>query len=107
MKKKETPPTYLTPKQAVEVLGLHLEGKKKRVHTMENVMFGMMGCDMDLTDIKKAFEVAEADDICLSGPNMRGQNHGVAVWRENKGWLFISTDEEKLKKFEKSLVVKK
>lgn len=104
MKKKETPPTYLTPKQAVELLGLHVEGKKKRVHTMEPCSFGMAGCDMDLTDIKKAFEVADSEGICLSGPNMRGMQHGVAVYREPRGWLFISTDEEKLKNFEKSLV---
>lgn len=107
MKKKEIPPTYLTAKQAVELLGLHLDGKKKRVHTMEAMVFGMAGCDMDLTEIKKLFKVAEADDICLSGPNMRAINHGVAVWREKRGWLFISTDEKKLKNFEKSLVVKK
>jgi len=107
MKKKEKPPVYLTPKQAVDLLELHLRGKKKRVHTMEAFAFGVMGCDMDLTDIKKTFKVAKADEICLSGLNMRGMNHGVAVFREQRGWLFISSDNKKIEKFEKDLVVKK
>ena len=103
-KRKDDAPVYLTPKQAVELLGLHMKGKKKRVHTMEAMPFGMAGCDMDLADIKKLFKVAQSDEICLSGPNMRGINHGLAVYREQRGWLFITTDEEKVKNFEKSLV---
>ena len=102
-KRKDDVPIYLTPKQAVEMLGLHTKGRKKRVHTFEAMAFGMAGCDMDLTDIKKLFKVAQSDDICLSGVNMRGMNHGLAVYREQRGWLFISTDEEKVKNFEKSL----
>jgi hypothetical protein len=87
----------ITPKQAITVLETHLEGRKKRVHTFSGMAFGLFGCDMDLTQIKGLFKEAKEDEIALSGPNMQTVSHGVAVFTKKSGWLFISTDDNKLK----------
>ena len=83
----------LTDKEALELLSIHLEGKKKRVHTLMGGGGMMMGCDYDLTSVKKHFKVAEA--ICLSGPNMRSMRHGVAFLEKDQ-WTFLETDKEKI-----------
>lgn len=95
----------LTPKQALGVLDTHLEKRKKRVHTFTGMAFGLFGCDMDLTQIKAMLKNAKADEIAVSGPNMQTVSHGVAVFDEGQGWLFISTDDNKLKNLLKDLEV--
>lgn len=93
-KKVETDEAKLTFDEAVSLLGVHISKRKKRVHTFVGGGLALLGCDVDLTHIKKALK--ETDHICLSGPNMTGMGHGVAFWNPKGYWEFISTDKEKL-----------
>ena len=87
----------LTKEEALELLAPHLEGKKKRVHTFNGGYFGiLMGCDMDLTEVKKALKNCKEDEISLSGANMRGMGHGVAYYTEKNGWIFLESDKKKI-----------
>ena len=90
---------YLTVKEALNLLLIHTENKKQRVHTFDGCG---MGCNVDLSVIKKRLQSAKNfDDIVLSsGVNTMG--HRVALYF-NDGWLFISSDDKKVKEFEKSL----
>lgn len=94
----------LTPTEAKELLSTHLEGKKKRIHTFDGFGGIIMGCDIDLSEIKKKFKRAEY--IGLAGANMTGMGHGVAIQEKGKGFLFLSTDENKLKKIYKKRGIK-
>jgi hypothetical protein len=94
----------LTPKQAIGVLDTHLEKRKKRVHTFTGMGFGLFGCDMDLTQIKAMIKNAKVDEIAISGVNMQTVSHGIAVFDNDRGWLFISTDNNKLKNLLKDLL---
>lgn len=85
----------LTPKEALDLLAPHLEGKKKRVHTFTGGAF-LMGCDMDLSEVKKRLESLKADEIQLSGVNMRGMGHAVAYLDAKYGWTFLETDKAKI-----------
>ena len=92
-KKKDT--SLLTADEALGLLDIHLEGKKKRCHSFQGMGFGLFGCDIDLTSIKKYFKTAK--HICLSGDNMKGMGHGVAFLKEDSDdYLFLATDEKKL-----------
>lgn len=86
----------LQPWQALELLQTHKEGRKVRVHTFMSTSFALIGCDMDLTQVKAIFKKAKGDEIVLSGPNMKGVGHGVAFWENGKGWTFLATDSVKL-----------
>ena len=82
---------FISPKEALKVLDTHLEGRKKRVHTFQVFGPAIFGCDMDLTTIKKFFKDAKEDELVISGPNMLNMKHGIALFREGEGWLFIAT----------------
>jgi hypothetical protein len=79
----------LTPDEAVSLLQIFNDKRKKRAHTYENFFGIRMGCDMDLTAIKKAFKDASNGKLLLSNTV---EGHNVAVFREGKGWLFIETN---------------
>jgi hypothetical protein len=94
MKKKETPdPALLTIIEALDLLNIHIESGKKKVHTLSGNGF-LMGCDYTLSSIKK--HLKETKHICLSGPNMRGMGHGVAFLESKSGYTFLETDKKKL-----------
>ena len=93
----------LTPAEALGLLAPHLEGKKKRVHTFMGMGFGLMGCDYDLTDVKK--HLKEAKEITLSGPNMRGMGHGVAFLEKDQ-WTFLESDKKKIDAIHKARGIK-
>jgi len=78
--------------EALSLLSIHLEGKKKRVHTFEGGVF-LFGCDIDLSDLKS--KLKETGYIGLSGGNMRNMGHGVAI-EQDRGFLFLETDKVKL-----------
>lgn len=84
----------LTPKEALGLLAPHLEGRKKRVHSLVDCSIALLGADMDLSDVKKAFK--ETDDIRLAGPNMKGMGHGLAYWHNKMGYVFLETDMNKI-----------
>lgn len=91
----ETAKAMLTMDEALDLLAPHKEGKKLRVHTFTGGAF-LMGCDMDLTEIKKRLKKCASDEITLSGPNMKAMGHAVAYWDEKYGWTFLETDKAKI-----------
>jgi hypothetical protein len=93
-KNKEMNEGELTPKEAEGLLEVHLEGKTKRVHTFDGFGSMLMGCDIDLSDLKKRFKTAEY--LGLAGVNMTGMGHGVAIQEKGKRPLFLATDKKKL-----------
>ena len=93
-KNKDMEDGRLTSTEALKLLEVHTEGKKKRVHTFDGFGGILMGCDIDLTGIKKKFKNAEY--IGLAGVNMTGMGHGVAIQEKGKGYLFLATDKKKL-----------
>ena len=94
MNKKD--PHKLTAKEAIELLEPHKEKRKLRVHTFLDGGFGLMGCDVDLSVIKKRLKT-ETTDIRLAGKNMRGFGHGLAYLTSGGDYMFLKTDEEKIK----------
>lgn len=102
MKKKPTnkkqDDAVLTVEEALELLAPHKSGRKLRVHTFDTCCGILMGCDMDLTQVKREMKAAIAEhenNIRLSGDQMRGIGHGVCYARNNR-WLFIETDNYKV-----------
>jgi hypothetical protein len=96
MKKNKTDLHKLTPEIALSLLEPHKERMKLRVHSFTGGGFALMGCDIDLTQIKKYLK--ETSDIRLAGPNMLGMGHGVAYYDEKQGYVFLETNKEKLAK---------
>ena len=92
----------LTIDEALELLAPHKEGRKQRVHTFVGVGgFALLGCDMDLTQIKRELKASLAledgiENIQIAGSNINGMGHGVAYWSEKVGWTFLETDKAKL-----------
>ena len=83
----------LTPEDALSLLAPHKEGRKQRVHSFQGFSSVLMGCDIDLTQIKKRLK--SATEICLSGRNMRGMGHGVA-YHDGTAFTFLETDRVKI-----------
>lgn len=96
----------LTMKEALELLSPHLEKRKKRIHTFTNGGPILMGCDVDLTSIKKRLKLCKEDDITLSGPHMRAMGHGVAFWDDKEGWMFLESDRTKIDAIHKERKIK-
>lgn len=102
---KANDPYVLSIEEALGLLATFTERKKLRVHTIVGMGGIVMGCDMDLSAIKKLFEEAviegdrtKDDLIRLGGENVTAIGHGVGVYQVKKdaGWLFIETDSKKL-----------
>ncbi len=86
----------ITAKEALALLDTHKGGRKLGVHSYTDGGIALMGCSIDLSQIKIYFKKCEADEIVLSGKNMRSMGHGVAFWRDEIGWTFLETDREKI-----------
>jgi hypothetical protein len=83
----------LTIAEALDLLNVIIEDRKKRVHTMEKAFFGLMGCNMDLSTIKKRLKLCKDGEIYLSD-TVGG--HGVVFLDHTRnGWLFLETDKDK------------
>ena len=98
MKKKKQDNAVITVEEALELLAPHIEGRKLRVHTFQSSIFALMGCDMDLTHIKRELKVSYKKDdtnIRLSGDQMKGLGHGVAFLYGDT-WTFLETDKYKV-----------
>ena len=98
--------SLLTPSEALELLSIHLERRRKRVHTFMDAGIALMGCDMDLSSIKAKFKNLKADDLVLSGKNMTAMGHGVAFWEDKVGWTFLETDKAKIEAIHKLRKIK-
>jgi len=93
---KEFQESVLTADEALALLAPHKEGRKLRVHTYEGAGFALFGCDIDLSILEKRIKACESGDVALSGKNMRGAGHGVALFTEGKGWMFLQSDKKKI-----------
>ena len=89
----------LTVDEALKVLLLHKEGRKQRVHSFMGGGPFLMGCDIDLTSVKK--QLKESSSIVIAGPNMRGMGHGIAYLDKNDYYIFLEVDDKKLNALEK------
>ena len=79
--------------EALELLNVFVEDRKKRIHTYEKAFFALMGCNMDLTTIKKRLKLCKDGEIYLSD-TVGG--HGVVFLDHTRnGWLFLETDKAK------------
>ena len=92
-------PFRISKEVAMTILQPHKEGRKWRIHTLE----GCMGCDVDLDIIEKRLETSQ---ILLAGKNRQAVGHGVAYFDEIRGYMFLETDEKKLKALHKKLKLK-
>jgi len=77
--------------EALDLLAIHLEKRKKRVHSMQKAFGCLMGCNIDLTEIKKRIKLCKDGETLLSD-TVGG--HGV-VFRDTNDWLFLETDRDK------------
>ena len=89
----------LTADEALKVLLPHKEGRKQRVHSFMGGGPFVMGCDIDLTSVKK--QLKESSSIVFAGPNMRGMGHGIAYLDKNEVYIFLETEGSKLSALEK------
>ena len=89
-------PYRISKEVAMAILQPHKENKKWRIHTFE----GCMGCDVDLSIIKKRLETSQ---ILLAGKNKQSIGHGVAYFDEKRGYMYLETNEKKLKALHKKL----
>ena len=102
MAKKKTPTEKiiaLTADEALKVLLPHKEGRKQRVHSFMGAGICILGCDIDLSSVKK--ELKESSSIVFAGPNMRGMGHGIAYLDKNETYVFLETDDKKLSALKK------
>jgi len=84
---------FITPADAISLLK---DGED--IHTFRNPNGILIGCDIDR---KKIIELLNnnPDKIELGGEMCKKLNHGVILY-DNKGYLFIETDFEKLNAFD-------
>jgi hypothetical protein len=101
--KNELVGNKITNKVALSLLNTFENKGKERVHTLETGFF-MMGCDMDLSDVKKKFKGNHLYLIEAGAP----MGHNVVIIDKNKKALFLDVDKEKLTTYlkEKVAVVK-
>jgi CTP-dependent riboflavin kinase len=87
--------------EALDLLAIFTEKRKKRVHSYTSCFIALMGANMDLSQVKKEMKAALTledgiENIQIAGSNMNGMGHGVAYWSEKVGWTFLETDKAKL-----------
>ncbi len=89
---------YLTKEEAISVLP-----SEESIHTFFNTGFGLVGADWSREDIID--KIQKSDIIELTGALARGMNHGICAYDKDTKYqsdiLFIETDENKLRLFDK------
>lgn len=91
----------ITQKEAVALLLKTKAKNKLRVHSFTSAFGCLMGCDMDLSSIKKGMKGA-GEDIYISGPRMKALGHCVCYWdTKNLEYIFLETDRVEMAKFER------
>ncbi len=104
MTKKLADPALLTYDEALDLLAPHKEGRKLRVHSFEGFGGVIMGCDMDLTSVKRHLKAS--DHICIAGPHMTAMGHGIGFHVVDKGYIFLATDKAKITAIYKARKIK-
>ena len=86
----------ITAKEALDLLSIFIDKRKKRVHTLQQALWGRMGCNVDLTPIKKRLMASKEIYISNVMPL-----HDI-VFREADGsLLWLETDEYKINEIKK------
>lgn len=80
--------------EALELLSTYKEDGKKRIHTMEKAFFAIMGCGMDLTEVKRRMKLCKDGEIFIS--DVVGGHGVVFLDHTRNAWLFLETDRDKL-----------
>lgn len=96
--KPDTVKRFISVDDALAVLKPYKEGKKMKIHTFSQVIFGVMGCSIDLSVVKKRLRSTgkrRVENIQISGRIMQSVSHGIAIWGID-GWLYLETDMDKL-----------
>lgn len=83
----------LSPEDALKALAFRKDGRRKIVHSFQSFGPILMGCDITITSIREKFKKAKPDEIRIAGKNMSGMSHGICVWEEGRGWLFLETEK--------------
>jgi len=84
---------FITPKEAISLLN-----DDKQIHTFRNPTNGiLLGCNNSRESIIERLE-ANPDKIEIGGDACRRMEHGIAL--DDRGYLFIETNEEKLNAFD-------
>ena len=83
---------FITPQQAISLLN---EGDE--IHTFRNTGGFLLGCNYDRESLIELLE-ANSDKIEIAGEQATQLKHGV-VLEDDKGYLFIETNEQNLNEF--------
>lgn len=95
----ETAKRMLNMDEALDLLRTYNEKRKKRLHTFEKLGFMLMGCAMDLSEIKKRLKLCKDGEIFITD-TIAG--HGVVFFDHTRnGWLFLDTDVVKYEAIKK------
>lgn len=97
----ENQKVFLTVQQAIECLN-----DSEIIHTFSNPRNSfLLGADVDRQKIIKLFN-ENPNNIEIGGENCRSLKHGIVITPKNEFPVFIEANEEKLKKFDKSNILK-
>ena len=92
---------FITVEQFASVIKIKKEDDGEFVHTFRNSGNMLIGADWSKEKIlEKAAEYAKT--IELTGEQARAMKHGAA-FEDDAGYVFVETDEEKLKALEATL----
>lgn len=85
--------------EALDLVEVYIENRKKRTHTFEKWGFGLAGCNMDMSTIKQRIKQCTTGEILLSNTVV---GHNVAfIDKTRDSWLFLQTDLDKVKAIKK------
>lgn len=86
---------HLSSDEALSLLSVHIDKRKKRVHTFIDTPIGLFGANVDLTKLKKT--IRGTQQLFLAGSAMTNLGHGVRYFdNKNHGYTYAETDKAKL-----------
>lgn len=91
---------YITAEQAINIIP-----EKEYIHTFYSIGV-LIGADWERIEIIK--KIKSSDILELTGETARKIGHGLAIYNKNTKYLsqvlFVETNEEKLKKSERTII---
>ena len=91
---------YITAEQAINIIP-----EKEYIHTFYSIGV-LIGADWERIEIIK--KIKSSDILELTGETARKIGHGLAIYNKNTKYLsqvlFVQTNEEKLKKLERTII---
>lgn len=86
---------FLTAQEAITLLN---DGEN--IHTFTNPGTGLLfGCDISRERMLQMINNPN-NKIEIGGENARAIKHGIVLWENDEGYMFIETNEEKLNAFD-------